>query len=192
MITTTDLHHEKDTEAAGVAVAPTCDAIIRPAVAAEAPVLHHLISTYLDAGHLLPRTLEEVTRHADRFVVAVDDDGVIGGAELAPLSHTVAEIRSLVVDERRRRRGTGTRLTRALIEQATRQRFSTLCAFVHDPSPFVRLGFSLVPHVWMTEKILTDCRTCSRLRHCRQHALRLDLAAHVRRPASGRSALGGA
>ena len=192
MITTTDLHHAQDTESAGVAITPTCDAIIRPAAVAEAPVLHHLISMDLDAGHLLPRTLAEVTTHADRFVVAVHGDDVIGGAELAPLSHTVAEIRSLVVDERRRRHGTGTRLIRALIEQATRQRFSTLCAFVHDPSPFVRLGFSLVPHVWMTEKILTDCRTCSRLRHCRQQALRLDLTAHDRRPASVRSALSGA
>ena len=189
MITTTDLCHARDAKSAGVAVTPACDVIIRPAVAAEAPTLHQLISAYLDAGHLLPRTLAEVTTHADRFVVAVNGAGVSGGAELAPLSHTVAEIRSLVVDERWRRNGIGTRLIRALMEQATRQRFSTLCAFVHDPSPFVHLGFSLVPRVWMTEKIMTDCRTCSRLRHCRQHALRLDLDARVRRPASVRSAL---
>lgn len=190
MITTTDLEYARDTKVPGVAVTPACDVIIRPAVAAEAPVLHQLISADLDAGHLLPRTLAEVTTYADRFVVATSGADVIGGAALAPLSHTVAEIRSLVIDARWRRNGIGTRLIRALMEQATRQRFSTLCAFVHDASPFVRLGFSLVPHVWMTEKIMTDCRTCSRLRHCRQHALRLDLDARVCRPAPVRSALG--
>ena len=51
------------------------------------------------AGHLLPRTIEEIVAHAPRFIVAEHDGAVIGCAELAPLSSTVAEVRSLVVDE---------------------------------------------------------------------------------------------
>ena len=37
--------------------------------------------------------------------------------------------------------------------------FSTLCAFTHQPSHFVKLGFTIVPHV-VPEKIAHDCTAC--------------------------------
>src|SRR5512134_4116060 len=65
----------------------------------DAKPIHRLITDNLEVGHLLPRTLADVTTHAPRFVVAELDGTVIACAELAPLSPTVAEVRSLVVDE---------------------------------------------------------------------------------------------
>ncbi len=44
--------------------------------------------------------MDDIVEHATRFVVAEPDQVVIGCAELAPLSGTVAEVRSLVVDQR--------------------------------------------------------------------------------------------
>ncbi|MEP6918061.1 MAG: GNAT family N-acetyltransferase, partial [Acidobacteriota bacterium] len=60
----------------------------REATAVDAPAVHRLIADNLEAGHLLPRTIEEVLAHASRFVVAERDGQVIGCAELAPLSPT--------------------------------------------------------------------------------------------------------
>ena len=76
---------------------------LRPATAADAPAIHALVTKYQEAGRLLPRTIEEIARHADRFLVISDGGAgagdVLGCAELAPLSGGVAEVRSLVVDE---------------------------------------------------------------------------------------------
>jgi amino-acid N-acetyltransferase len=151
----------------------------RTADAADASAIHALIADNLEAGHLLPRTIEDVEGHASRFVVAADAGVVVGCAELAPLSDNVAEVRSLVVHQDFRGRQIGRRLVNQLAASATERGFGTLCAFTHDPSHFVRLGFTLVPHVWVPEKIARDCTSCALFRRCGQYAVTLPLRAGV-------------
>jgi amino-acid N-acetyltransferase len=150
---------------------------LRTGIAADATAIHGLISANLNTGHLLPRSLDDISEHAQRFIVAVDEEVVIGCAELAPLSESVAEVRSLVVDEARRGRRTGMSLVTALAERARTLGYVTLCAFTHQPSHFLRLGFSIVPHQWLPEKIAHDCAGCSQFRHCGQYAVSLPLRA---------------
>jgi N-acetylglutamate synthase-like GNAT family acetyltransferase len=150
---------------------------LRRAKTADAPGIHRLIVDNVEAGHLLPRTIADVEQHASRFVVAESDGRVIGCAELAPLSETVAEVRSLVVDEPFRGRRIGGQLVAHIATAATGNGFETLCAFTHEPGHFVRLGFSLVPHIWVPEKISHDCTACALFRKCGQYAVTLPLRA---------------
>jgi len=147
----------------------------RRADESDAPAIHRLISDNLEVGHLLPRTLDDVVGHAPRFIVAESDGAVIGCAELAPLSATVAEVRSLVVDQRARGNRIGPRLLTELAARAVPLGFSTLCAFTHQPSHFVKLGFTIVPHMWVPEKIAHDCTSCPVFRRCGQYAVTLPL-----------------
>ena len=147
----------------------------RQAGALDAPTIHHLIVENLEAGHLLPRSLEDVTINAPRFLVAQSDGRVVGCAELAPLSAGVAEVRSLVVDQHARGRHIGPQLVEQLASTGAAKGFSTLCAFTHEPSHFVRLGFTIVPHMWVPEKIERDCRSCAQFRKCGQYAVTLPL-----------------
>ena len=62
-----------------------------------------------------------------------------------------------------------------LCRRARREGFCALCAFAHDPAFFVRLGFSIVPHTWVPEKIAHDCHVCPLFRNCGQYAMVLDL-----------------
>jgi amino-acid N-acetyltransferase len=144
---------------------------LRDATAADAPVIHALIAEHLAEGHLLARALPEVTAHADRFVVALQGDRVIACAELAPLSGDVAEVRSFVVSREARSLGVGRRLIDTLFARATDRGFLKLCAFTHSPGYFLHLGFSIVPHQWLPEKIETDCRGCRQFGSCGQHAV---------------------
>ena len=165
----------------GQAVAVDHDVVIRAAAAGEATALFRLIADNLETGHLLPRTLDEVERHAPRFVVAAAAGRVIACGELAELGGRVAEVRSLVVAPAQRGRGVGTRLLAALVGNAREHGYPLLCAFTHDPRPFLRRGFSIVPHHWVPEKISTDCRACVWFRRCRQYAVVLDLQGRPRR-----------
>ena len=79
------------------ALDPNTAIALRQATAADAGAIHDLVNEYRGEGHLLPRALDEIRIHAHRFVVAATADAVIGCADLAPLSRTVAEVRSLVV-----------------------------------------------------------------------------------------------
>ncbi len=144
---------------------------LRTADVSEAANLHGLIAANLVEGHLLPRTLDELTVHATRFVVAIRGRKLVGCAELAPLSPQVAEVRSLVVDGSARKHGVGTLLVEELRRRARREGFDKLCAFTHAPGYFMPMGFSIVPHLWIPEKIFTDCVKCSRFRQCGQYAM---------------------
>jgi N-acetylglutamate synthase-like GNAT family acetyltransferase len=141
----------------------------------DAPAIHTLIVENLEAGHLLPRTLDDVTDHARRFTVAESDGVVVGCAELAPLGGGVAEVRSLVVDQHARGRHIGPQLVAQLASIGATAGYATLCAFTHEPSHFVRLGFTIVPHTWVPEKIDRDCRSCALFRRCGQYAVTLPL-----------------
>jgi amino-acid N-acetyltransferase len=152
---------------------------LRTATPADVPAIHRLIADNREVGHLLPRSVEDVERHVARFVVASIDDAVVGCVELAPLSGHVAEVRSLVVDEAFRGRRIGPRLVNEIASTAGSKGFWTLCAFTHDPSHFVRMGFTIVPHIWVPEKISHDCTSCSLFRRCGQHAVTLPLRAGV-------------
>ena len=145
---------------------------LRTAVRSDAKRIHDLIQRNQQAGRLLPRQLSELTSHIDRFVVGVDGRGsIVACAELAPLSHSLAEVRSLVVSEKRRGEGLGRRIVDELRRRAKAEGYDDLCVFAHQPAYFAHMGFSIVPHTWLPEKISADCRTCALFRQCEQFAM---------------------
>ncbi|MCC7126304.1 MAG: GNAT family N-acetyltransferase [Acidobacteria bacterium] len=160
--------------------------VLREGNTADAHALHALIEAHVREGHLLPRTLTDLTAHAARFVVVERAGRLVGCAELAPLSPAVAEVRSLVVAAEARGEGLALRMVESLSRRARRDGFDRLSAFAHDAGFFVRLGFSIVPHTWVPEKVAHDCATCPLFRSCGQLALVLDLDEvsdrHVGRP----------
>jgi amino-acid N-acetyltransferase len=106
---------------------------------------------------MLPRTLAELTQNADRFVVATIRRRIVGCAELAPLSHD------------------GRRIIEELRSRARWEGFDQLCAFGHAPAIFARMGFPMVPHSDIPEKIETDCRQCSLFSQCGHFAMMASL-----------------
>jgi amino-acid N-acetyltransferase len=150
--------------------------VLRTAVKSDARRIHELIERNQQAGHLLPRQLSELTNRVERFVVCVDGRGsIIACGELAPLSSSLAEIRSLVVGETRRGEGLGRRIVHELRSRAAAAGYSDLCVFAHQPAYFAHMGFSIVPHTWLPEKIMADCRSCPLFRKCEQFAMVMDL-----------------
>jgi N-acetylglutamate synthase-like GNAT family acetyltransferase len=145
------------------------------ATAADVDAIHELIEAHVAEGHLLPRTRDEIATHARRFILATGGARILGCADVAPLSPAVAEVRSLVISDDARGSGIGRRLIDQLIVRAAATGAATLCAFTSAPGFFVQMGFSIVPHTWLPDKIVADCRACARFRSCRQYALMLSL-----------------
>ncbi len=148
---------------------------IRTATPAQARRLFALITAHVETGHLLPRSLEDIRAHVPRFAVAMRGGRLAGCAELAPLGAQVAEVRSLVVAPGERGAGVGQALVRELVRRARADGFDTLCAFTHAPGYFARMGFSIVPHLWVPEKVFSDCVECPHFRRCGQTAMEVAL-----------------
>ena len=145
--------------------------VFRTACVTDARAIHALIAANVAGGHLLSRALDEVAAHVTRFVVAVDGRKVVGCAELAPLGPRLAEVRSLAVHERARHQRIGTQLVTVLRRRAQHADYEQLCVLTHAPEYFARLGFSIVPHLWVQEKVFTDCVQCPQFRTCGRFAM---------------------
>ena len=66
---------------------------LRTASPTDVPAIHRLITDNLEVGNLLPRSIEDVERHAARFVVASIDDAVVGYAvDLVTATRSAPEI----------------------------------------------------------------------------------------------------
>jgi len=170
-----------------VAVAEPAETTIRQASAADAAAIHQLIAAHAAEGRLLPRRQDEIAYRVQRFLVAEHEGRVVACVDLAPLSKRVAEVRSLVTAHGARSCGIGRRLVKELEQRALASGFETLCAFTHAPQYFVQLGFSIVPHTWLPEKIDADCRSCAQFRQCGQYAVMLPLVS-MRSTGGGRHA----
>jgi len=155
---------------------------VKRAEPAHAQALYALITANLEEGHLLPRTLEELAVHAERFTIVVRGKKIVGCAELAPLSVQVAEVRSLAVDARERAKGIGAMLVDDLRRRAHEDGYDKLSAFTHAPGYFSQMGFSIVPHLWVPEKVFTDCVKCPMFRQCGQYAMVAPLDAATEQP----------
>jgi len=153
---------------------------MRQAAVGDAEAIHTMIVEHQQEGRLLPREVDELRLHAERFVVCELDGRLVACAELAPLSGAVCEVRSLVVARSARRVGLAQRVVSLLRDKGERLGFETLCAFTHDARFFVRQGFSIVPHEWVPEKITTDCLGCALFKKCKQYAMILPLDAASR------------
>lgn len=145
--------------------------VLRTAGPTDAKAMHALIETNVSAGHLLPRTFEEVRRHASRFMVATRGRKIVGCGELAPLSGRLAEVRSLAVHADAQHQGIGTQLVTELRRRAQAAGYEQLSVMTHAPEYFANLGFSIVPHLWVPEKVFTDCVSCPKFRTCGQFAM---------------------
>lgn len=156
-------------------VRTTRKSVIRAASVEDVDAIHQLIEHHVAEGRLLPRLREEIAVHVSRFIVAMAGRRVVACVDLAPLSRTVAEVRSLVVSDEVRSRGVGRQLVDELAARAAASGFQTLCAFTHVAGYFVQMGFSIVPHTWLPEKIEADCRSCAHFRTCGQYAVMLPL-----------------
>ncbi len=174
MITTSTVSAEPAADAPRQPVSGA-EVSIRPAERGDVPAIDRLVAANVGPGLLLPRSSANILRHVSRFLVATRGDEVIGCAELAPLSKTMSEVRSLVVVTAERGGGIGSRLLAALVAGGRRQATSRVCAFTHAPRAFVAQGFSIVPHTWLPEKIMTDCQACEWFRRCAQVAVVLEL-----------------
>ena len=64
-----------------------------------------------------------------------------------------------------------------LRQRARRDGYEKLCAFTHAPGYFSQMGFSIVPHSWLLEKMFTDCVKCPQFRQCGQYGMVVPLEA---------------
>jgi phosphonopyruvate decarboxylase len=115
---------------------------LRRAVASDAADIEQLISHYVESGSLLPRSESFIVENLPDFIVAVEEDKIVGCAHLEDYAPSLAELRSLAVHPDRQGAGIGRGVAAAVEDLARRRQYRTLFAVSNDEAFFLRLGFA--------------------------------------------------
>lgn len=149
---------------------------LRSACENDAARIVTLVSPYVQTGLVLPRTLEDVRRRIENFIIAEKDGEVCGCVALRDFGQGLEEIRSLVVSSGHTGKGVGTLLIRKAMELAVSRDTQRLFALTMRPHLFERIGFEIVNKDLFPQKVWTDCAVCKKIDCCDEVAVQIYLS----------------
>ena len=103
--------------------------------------------------------------------MAETEGEILGCVSFLPYSSGLVEVRSLAVRNRYQGLGIGTRLMKALLNEASRRQIPTLFALTRKVPFFSRFGFRVTERDRFPEKVWHDCRLCPLMDHCDETAM---------------------
>lgn len=149
----------------------TATPAVEAALATDVADIYALLAEQASIGNLLPRSVVDIDRNLDAFVVIRHAGGVIGCAALEVFNNELGEVRSLVVAGHHGGRGLGALLVGSMEQRAKALSLSRLMALTYVPVFFHRLGFKTVPKDALPEKIWGVCIRCYKFHNCDEIAV---------------------
>ena len=129
---------------------------VRRARMSDVEKIHQQVNSQADKGEILPRTLDNIIHDIQNFVVAELDGAVVGCASLYIYQTGLAEIRSVVVEERAQNQGQGQALVQYLLEFAHQMELEQIIVLTYIPEYFTKLGFNTIEKDSLADNIIED------------------------------------
>ena len=134
-----------------------------------------LLTHYAGRGDMLSRSLSELYESVRDFYIFEEDGSLVGAAALHIVWEDLAELRSVAVAEEAERKGVGTQLVNACIEEAKERGLKRLFCLTYKPDFFARFGFRLADKAELPHKVWGDCLKCVKFPECDEIAMIMDL-----------------
>jgi len=139
----------------------------------DIPAMQNLVSFEVKEGIILNRSEDEVATNIRSYVLAKEGERLVGYTALHVHSKRLAEIRSLIVDEKYRGQKIGQRMVEFTLEEAkTLGVEEDVLVLTYLPVFFEKLGFNEINKEVIPEhKIWADCIKCIHFPVCNEIAL---------------------
>ncbi len=144
---------------------------IRHAKISDAKAIAALINCYAEHDKMLFRSLAEIYENLQMFVVAEEDEAVVGCCALEIIWSDLAEIKSLAVAPGQKGKGLGRALVEAAVEQARHLGVPRVFALTLEARFFERVGFAVVKKEELPMKVWSDCARCPKQQECDEVAV---------------------
>lgn len=149
--------------------------MIRKARISDVKEIQKLLANYASRGEMLSRSLSELYDSLRDFYIFEDEGKVIGVSALHIVWEDLAEIRSVAVAEGAGRRGIGTQVVGACLDEARSLGLKRLFCLTYKPDFFGKLGFQVVDKSQLPHKVWGDCIKCVKFPDCDEIAMILEL-----------------
>jgi amino-acid N-acetyltransferase len=145
---------------------------LRKASIRDVARIQALVNHYASKETMLGLSLSEIYEQLRDFTVAEGPRrALIGVCALHVIWDDLAEIRSLAVDPKIRRRGVGRALVERCIEEARELRIPKVFALTYQADFFRHAGFQRVDKAELPHKVWRDCLKCSKFPNCDETAV---------------------
>jgi amino-acid N-acetyltransferase len=133
--------------------------------------MHRLINRFAEKGDVLPRALSEIYENIRDFFVVRNRGKVIACAALHISWLDLAEIRSMVIEEKNQKQGIGSSLVQACLDEARALGIPTVFCLTREPAFFEKQGFKLIDKAELPHKVWGECYRCPKFPNCDAVAL---------------------
>jgi len=145
---------------------------IRKAIIGDVGRIQALVNHYASKETMLGLSLSEIYDQIRDFTVAEGPRRtLIGVCALHVIWDDLAEIRSLAVDPKIRRRGVGRSLVERCLEEARGLQIPKVFALTYQAEFFRRIGFEKVDKAELPHKVWRDCLKCTKFPNCDETAV---------------------
>ncbi len=154
---------------------PSNNIKLRRAAVKDAPEIQSLILYYAKKDQILARSLNEIYENIRDFVVIESKKKVVGCGALHICWNDLAEVKSLAVSPRNRRKGYGAKIVKKLLDDAGVLGIPKVFALTYQVDFFHAMGFKDVEMEKLPKKIWVDCVKCVRFSNCNEKAVLIEL-----------------
>ncbi len=149
--------------------------MLRKAQIKDVKEIQKLLTHFASRGDMLSRSLSELYEALRDFYVVEEEGSLMGTAALHIVWEDLAEVRSVAVAEDAGRKGVGTQVVRACLDEARDLGLKRVFCLTYKPDFFGKFGFRIVDKTELPHKVWGDCMKCVKFPDCDEIAMILDL-----------------
>ena len=144
----------------------------RKATLIDIPAMLELVEPEVQTGVILKRDSDDTATNIRSYQLAFQEEKLVGFCALHIHTTTLAEVRSLVVDNAVRGGGVGSTLIKNALEEAKELGLKEVLSLTYKQAFFERLDFKEIPKESLPEhKIWADCINCKHFPICNEVSL---------------------
>ena len=149
--------------------------MLRKAEIPDVKPIQKLLAHYAGKGDMLSRSLSELYEALRDFYVVEEEGRLLGAAALHIVWEDLAEVRSVAVSEDAGRKGIGSQVVQACIDEARKLGLKRVFCLTYKPDFFGKFGFRIVDKSELPHKVWGDCIKCAKFPDCDEIAMIMDL-----------------
>ncbi len=138
----------------------------------DIPSMLNLVAEEVKNGVILQRSADEIATNIRSYVLAKEEERLVGYTALHIHSARLAEVRSLIVDEMFRGQSVGKKMVQFALDEARSLGLEEVLVLTYLPGFFLKLGFEEIAKESIPEqKIWADCIKCIHFPVCNEVSL---------------------
>ncbi len=144
--------------------------VFRPATFNDVEHIHQLLNDYAHEGLMLPRSRNAIYENLRDYILAVENNRLLGCGALHFVWDRLAEIRSLAVEPSLKKTGIGRQIIEHLEKEGVERGVTMFFALTYQPGFFAKCDYIETAKDKLPQKVWKECVYCPQYSYCNEIA----------------------